>query len=83
MSINNYLTGLENLIATHPLVSSYTLTVDRKTLDIAFISGRIEFRGGSVLDIKEYVESRDTGIEKYMYGYKTPEKRQIDREPTD
>lgn len=69
MSINNYLTSLENLIATHPLVSSYTLTVDRKTQDIAFISGRIEFRGGSVLDIKEYLESRDTGVEKYMYGY--------------
>lgn len=69
MSINNYLTGLEKLITTHPLVSSYTLTVDRKTQDIAFISGRIEFRGGSVLDIKEYVESKDTGIEKYMYGY--------------
>ena len=69
MSINNYLAGLEKLITTHPLVSSYTLTVDRKTQDIAYIFGRIEFRGGSVLDIKEYVESKNTGVEKFMYGY--------------
>jgi hypothetical protein len=45
------------------------LTIDRKTEDIAFISGNIEFRDDSVLDFKEFCESTEHGIEKYKYAY--------------
>jgi hypothetical protein len=45
------------------------LTIDRKTEDIAFISGSIEFRDGSVLDFKEFCENTEHGIEKYKYAY--------------
>lgn len=69
MSINNYLARLEQLIASFPLVSAYNLTIDRKTEDIAFISGTIEFRDGTALDFKEFLESKESGVEKYKYAY--------------
>jgi hypothetical protein len=33
-----------------PFTASYNLNIDRKSDEIAFISGIIEFRNGSVLD---------------------------------
>lgn len=69
MSINNYLARLEQLITSFPLVSAYNLTIDRKTEDIAFISGTIEFRDGTALDFKEFLESKESGVEKYKYAY--------------
>lgn len=50
MSINEYLAHLENFIHASPIVSSYTLTIDRKTNDIVFLSGNVEFIDGSALD---------------------------------
>ncbi len=55
MSIDKYIIDLEAVIFSHSFVSSYTLTIDRKTSDIAFLSGIIEFRNGTVLDFKEFV----------------------------
>lgn len=69
MSIDNYIVQLESVIASSPVVSSYNITIDRKTGDIAFISGAIELRDGATLDFKEYTESKENGIEKYMYSY--------------
>ncbi len=69
MSINDYLIQLESLINSFSIVSAYNLTIDRKTDDIAFISGNIEFRDGSILDFKEFCESTERGIEKYKYAY--------------
>jgi hypothetical protein len=48
---------------------AYQLNIDRKTQDLAFITGQIDFIDGSTLDFKEFVEKGDSGIEKYKYGY--------------
>jgi len=69
LSINNYLARLEQLIVSFPLVSAYNITIDRKTEEIAFISGTIEFRDGTALDFKEFLESKEGGVEKYKYAY--------------
>ena len=69
MSINEYLAHLENFIHASPIVSSYTLTIDRKTNDIVFLSGNVEFIDGSALDMKEFIESEENDREKYKYGY--------------
>lgn len=69
MSINEYIKNLESIINSLTITASYNLNIDKKTTDIAFISGRIEFRNGSTLDFKEFVEDADYGIEKYKYAY--------------
>ncbi len=69
MSIDSYIADFETVISTHSFVSSYSLTIDRKTRDITFLSETIEFRNGTVLDFKEFIESKGTAIEKYLYGY--------------
>ncbi|PIS37707.1 MAG: hypothetical protein CO150_01510 [Nitrospirae bacterium CG_4_9_14_3_um_filter_53_35] len=69
MSIDNYIAEVETLIASYSIVSSYILTIDRKTSDIAFISGTIEFKNGFTLDFKEFVEHKGQVVEKYSYGY--------------
>lgn len=69
MSINEYIINLESAINSFPAVASYNLNIDRKTEDIAFISGQIEFRDGSVIDFKEFIESSENKIEKFKYGY--------------
>jgi len=69
LSINDYIINLETSINSFPIVASYNLNIDRKTADIAFISGQIEFRDGSILDFKEFIESSENKIEKFKYGY--------------
>jgi len=69
LNINDYIIQLESLINTSSAVSACNLTIDRKTEDIAFISGNIEFRDGSALDFKEFCESARHGIERYKYSY--------------
>ena len=69
MNISDYIAELEALINSSQIVSSYNLTIDRKTADIAFISGKIDFRDGTILDFKEFVEESEGRIEKYKYGY--------------
>lgn len=69
MNISDYIAELEALINSSKIVSSYNLTIDRKTADIAFVSGKINFRDGTTLDFKEFVEESEGSIEKYKYGY--------------
>lgn len=69
MSIDSYRVELESVINTSPFVSSNSVTIDRKTNDIAFVSGTIELRDGTTLDFKEFIENKESGIEKYMYAY--------------
>lgn len=69
MSIDNYIAELEALIASYTIVSSYTLIIDRKTSDIAFISGMIDFKNGFTLDFKEFAEQKGQVVEKYSYAY--------------
>lgn len=69
MNINEYISRIQSLVQTSSIVSSYDFTIDRKTEDIAFLSGRVDFTDGTTLDLKEFVEETETGIEKYKYGY--------------
>lgn len=58
-----------SIISACPIVTSYTLHVDRKTQERAFLSGRRDFRDSSSLDLKEFIEERERGIENYKYAY--------------
>lgn len=69
MNINEYILQLESIIDSYSLVASYNLIIDRKTDEVVFISGKIEFRDGSILDFKEFTESAERGVEKYKYAY--------------
>lgn len=69
LNMNDYISDIEGLIRSCFIMSSYHLTTDRRTENIAFISGQIYFIEGSLLDFKEFVEKTDKGIEKYKYGY--------------
>lgn len=67
-NVDDYIKDIEVIIGNCPTIASYTLNIDRKTEDIAFISGALEFRDGSMLDFKEFVEYSDT-LEKFKYAY--------------
>lgn len=67
--MNDYLSKIENIVKNCFLMAAYQLKIDRKTQDMAFISGHIDFVDGSRLDFKEFVEIIDEKIEKYKYGY--------------
>ncbi len=69
MNINEYILKLEALINSSSTIASYNLNIDRKSAEIVFISGKIEFRDDSVIDFKEFIESTEKGIEKYKYAY--------------
>jgi hypothetical protein len=69
LSISDYIAGLESAINSSAIVSSYNLTIDRKTSDIAFVSGRVDFRDGTVLHFKEFVEGAEDAVAKYKYAY--------------
>ena len=69
MNINEYISKLEALINSSSAIASYSLNIDRKTAEIVFISGKIEFRNDSILDFKEFIESTEKAIEKYKYAY--------------
>ncbi len=69
MNINKYLAEFEARIQSAAIIASYTLHVDRKTEDLAFLSGRIDFRDGSILDFKEFLAATDHGLRKLKYGY--------------
>lgn len=69
MKINDYISALESFIDSSSLTASYNLNIDRKSDEIAFISGILEFRNGSVLDFKEFIEVSGRSIEKYKYAY--------------
>jgi len=69
LNINKYISKLEALLHSSSIIASYQLNIDRKSSEIAFISGKIEFRNGTFLDFKEFIENTDKGIEKYKYAY--------------
>jgi len=67
LNIDSYISDIETILASYSIISSYSLSVDRKTADIAFISGAVEFRNGAILDFKEFVEIKEGSAELYMY----------------
>jgi len=67
--MNDYISKIDNLIKSCFVITAYQLHTDRKSEDMAFISGRIDFIEGSSLDFKEFVEKTFQGVEKYKYGY--------------
>ena len=69
MNIDKYIANLEICLSSNAIVASYSLNIDRKTQEIAFLSGRIDCRDGSVMDFKEFIEETRAGFAKYKYGY--------------
>lgn len=69
MNIDSYVADLERCITQSPLVSSYPITIERKTADIAFIFGIMDLRNGVTVDFKEYIEDTGDTIQKFMCGY--------------
>lgn len=69
LNINKYLSQLEATINSFPIIASYNLNIDRKTDEIVFLTGKIDFKDSSTLDFKEFIESTEKGIEKYKYAY--------------
>lgn len=69
MNISEYISKIESAINSAPSITNYNLNIDRKSDDIAFLSGTIEFRNGLILDFKEFIENAGGKIEKYKYAY--------------
>ena len=69
MNIDSYILNLEFAINSFSLVASYNLNIDRKSEDIAFLSGRINFRDNSILYFKEFIESAGGQVKKFKYSY--------------
>lgn len=67
--MDTYLSNIEHLIRSCFVITGYRLNIDRRTRNMAFIHGQIDFIDISSLDFKEFVEMTDSGIEKYKYGY--------------
>ena len=67
--MDTYLSKIEQLIRSCFVITGYRLNIERRTRNIAFIHGQIDFIDTSSLDFKEFVEMTDSGIEKYKYGY--------------
>ena len=69
MNIDDYILRFESVLRKCSIIASYNLIIDRKTHEIVFLSGKIDFRDGSSLDFKEFIEYTESGIEKYKYAY--------------
>ncbi len=67
--LNEYIRRFEDAIQSSPIIRAYEIHIDRKTEDIVYINGKIDFEDGSTLDFKEFVASAGTDIEKYKYAY--------------
>lgn len=72
MNMNEYIAALEVQIQSAAIVASYTFHLDRMTEDLAFLSGRIDFRDGSTLDFKEFIAATEPGVDKLKYGFNYP-----------
>lgn len=69
MKLNDYISQIEVLLHECVIISGYDLRIDRKTTETAFISAKVTFRDGTVLDFKEFIDVRNATIEKFKYAY--------------
>lgn len=68
MRIETYFRGLNDIIAVHPFVHFSNLAFEKRSSHIGFIKGEVRFSDGSVLHIREYVDTEGE-IERLMYTY--------------
>ena len=68
MSINVYVRQLRELIESFPLVQLFDITVEERGKDRGFIRGEINFKDGTILHWREFVNVKIT-IERGMYSY--------------
>ena len=66
--IEDYFRDVEALITGSRAVHSSSMTYDKRSTHIGFIRGDIYFLDGSVLHLREFVQSQHV-IERYMYAY--------------
>lgn len=68
MLINEYFQQIKNLIEACPIVHSYNLMTDDRSLYLGFIRGELYFFDGSLLHIREFVNVK-SGVERGKYTY--------------
>ena len=68
MLIEEYFSRIEQDIISCPLIHSYNLTKDKRSLYIGLIEGVIKFVDNSILHFMEFVDVGEK-VEKYKYSY--------------
>lgn len=68
MSIDAYFREIAQLIVTCPIIESSNVTYDRRARYVGYIRGDLFFRDGSMLHVREYVDTEDTA-ERLLYVY--------------
>ncbi|MFM7906836.1 MAG: DUF6516 family protein [Microcystis sp.] len=68
MLINEYFQEIRHLIEACPIVQSYNLITDSRSLYVGFIRGDLNLVDGTLLHIREFVNVK-TGIERGKYTY--------------
>ncbi len=69
MSIDDYIIEVETEIKNCVNLANYELTFDKKSSETVFISGKLIFRNGSILDFKEFVKINNFDFRKLKYAY--------------
>ncbi|HEB66204.1 MAG TPA: hypothetical protein ENJ02_11775 [Chloroflexi bacterium] len=68
MRIETYFRVLNDLIAARPFVHFSNLTFEKRSSHIGFIKGEVRFSDGSILHMREYVDT-EGDVERLMYVY--------------
>ena len=68
MLIEEYFRNIENYITSSPLIHSYNLNKDKRSIYIGLVEGNIKFINNSILHFVEFVDSGKK-IEKFKYSY--------------
>ena len=70
MVIDEYFDLIRQVVERSPLVASRSVTCDRRSAQVGFVSGALHFDDGSVLHFREYVIIRDQPLRlTYAYHY--------------
>ncbi len=68
MPLREYLRRIQDSLDSLPAAASYSLTFDERSLQTAFLHGRVVFTDGSTLHFKEFLVA-GAHIRKLKYGY--------------
>lgn len=68
MPLRRYLRETQDLLDSFPALTTYSLSFDERSSQVAFLQGRIAFTDGSTLQFKEFLVA-DPEVRKLKYGY--------------
>lgn len=67
--IDDYFQEIASIIKEESCIEGSSAEYDKRTPFIGFLKGSLYFSDGSVLHFREYVNVRESAIERYMYVY--------------